>query len=84
MTLKGDFYTPVDDEMLATGEIRSVAGTPFDFRHGQTIGSRIAEVPSSSGGTRGEGRGYDHNWVLRGVPGESIDVAAVHDPVSGA
>ncbi len=41
VTIDGDFYTPVDDELLATGEIRSVAGTPFDFRHGETIGSRI-------------------------------------------
>ena len=78
----GDFYTPVDDELLATGEILSVAGTPFDFRGGETIGSRIAEVPSLDG-SPGEGRGYDHNWVLSGAPGDLIDVAAVHDPQSG-
>ncbi len=83
VTLDSSFYTPVDDELLATGEIKSVAGTPFDFRHGETIGSRIAEVPSSGGGKPREGRGYDHNWVLRGVPGDLIDVAAIHDPASG-
>jgi aldose 1-epimerase len=83
VTIDGDFYTPVDDELLATGEIRSVAGTPFDFRRGETIGSRIAEVPSSGGGTAPAGRGYDHNWVLRGVRGELHDVAVVRDPGSG-
>lgn len=82
-TFGSSFYTPVDDELLATGEILSVVGTPFDFRHGETIGSRIAEVPSPGGGILEEGRGYDHNWVLRGVPGELIDVAAIHDPASG-
>jgi aldose 1-epimerase len=83
LTLDGGFYTPVDDELLATGEILSVVGTPFDFRHGETIGSRITELPSPGGGKGGERRGYDHNWVLRGVPGELIDVATVHDPASG-
>jgi aldose 1-epimerase len=83
VTIDGDFYTPVDDELLATGEVRSVAGTPFDFRHGEAIGSRIAEVPSSNAGKPGEGRGYDHNWVLRGARGELHDVAVVRDPGSG-
>ena len=86
VTLDSGFYTPVDGELLATGEILGVAGTPFDFRGGETIGSRIAEVPSS-GGILEEGRGYDHNWVLRGVsggvPGGLIDVAVIHDPGSG-
>lgn len=83
VTFDSDFYTPVDSELLATGEILSVVGTVFDFRHGETIGSRIAEVPSSGGGVLEEGRGYDHNWVLRGVQGELSDVAVVHDPASG-
>ena len=83
LTFDSDFYTPVDDELLATGEILAVAGTPFDFRAGETIGSRIAEVPSPDGGNQGDGRGYDHNWVLRGAPGELIDVATVRDPGSG-
>jgi aldose 1-epimerase len=83
VTLDADFYTPVDDELLPTGEILSVAGTPFDFRHGELIGSRIGAVPSHDDSNPGEERGYDHNWVLRDAPGELIDVAAVHDPASG-
>jgi aldose 1-epimerase len=81
VTIDGDFYTSVDDELLATGEIRSVAGTPFDFRHGETIGSRISQLTGSTG--QGGARGYDHNWVLRGAPGELHDVAVVRDPGSG-
>ena len=38
LRLASGFYTPVDDELLATGEILSVAGTPFDFRQAKPIG----------------------------------------------
>jgi aldose 1-epimerase len=83
VTIDGDFYTPVDDELLTTGEILSVEGTPFDFRGRQTIGSRIAQLPVPGGASHGGPRGYDHNWVLRGTPGELHDVAVVRDPGSG-
>ncbi len=83
LTIDGSFYTPVDDELLATGEILSVDGTPFDFRHGRTIGSRISGLPGLGTDGQGEARGYDHNWVVRGAPGELHDVAVVHDPGSG-
>lgn len=53
------FYTPVDSALLATGEIRSVAETPFDFQHGKRFGEDIAQLGKS---------GYDHNLVL-GSPG---------------
>ena len=48
-------YTPVDEESIPTGEIKSVEGTPFDFRTPHTIGERNSQV---------DGRGYDHNFVL--------------------
>jgi aldose 1-epimerase len=83
VTLAGDFYTPVDDELLATGEILAVAGTPFDFRHGETIGLRISELPSIGGGVFEEGGGYDHNWIMRGFTGDLVDVTTIHEPVSG-
>ncbi|WWC72852.1 uncharacterized protein I206_106816 [Kwoniella pini CBS 10737] len=47
-----DHYTPVDDALIPTGEIKSVEGTPFDFRQ-----SRAIETSDSFH--------YDHNWVLR-------------------
>jgi aldose 1-epimerase len=51
------FYTPVDDDLITTGEILSVAGTPFDFRTPRPI--RMA-------GPDGAPVAYDHNWVLAG------------------
>lgn len=70
------FYTPVDDQFLTTGEILSVAGTPFDFREPKTIGRDIGAVANARGG-------YDHNWVLH-EPGPGLrPVATLRDPASG-
>ncbi|KAL8478620.1 hypothetical protein ACS0TY_030487 [Phlomoides rotata] len=46
--------TPVDHNIVPTGEIMPIKGTPFDFTNENKIGSRIHEV----------GVGYDHNYVL--------------------
>ena len=80
-----DFYTPVDDELIITGEVLRVAGTPFDFREPRPIGSQIAELPRNDGAGRIEDGigGYDHNWCLRGEPGRLRPVATVRDPASG-
>lgn len=51
------FYTPVDPDLITTGEILTVAGTPFDFRTPRPI--RMA-------GPDGQPFAYDHNWVLAG------------------
>lgn len=83
LTIDGSFYTPVDGELLATGEILSVDGTAFDFRDGRTIGSRMAVLSAPGGIGGGQARGYDHNWVVRGAPGELHDVGVVRDPGSG-
>lgn len=58
--LNADYFTPTDDKYIPTGEIRSVAGTPLDFRLATTIGERINDdyQPLEYAG------GYDHNWVL--------------------
>ena len=53
-----DGYTPIDRELIPTGAIESVAGTPFDFRTPRRIGARIAALEADT-------RGYDHNLVLR-------------------
>ncbi|MBS9522783.1 galactose mutarotase [Litoribacter alkaliphilus] len=56
-TLKifGEKYTPVNRELIPTGELRSVKDTPFDFREEKQIGVDIQQV---------EG-GYDHNFVIK-------------------
>lgn len=55
-------YTPVDASLLPTGEMRNVAGTPFDFRAVRRIGDRIDDGDPQLR----IGGGYDHNYVLDG------------------
>ncbi len=76
LELEADEYTPADDTLIPTGEIRSVKGTPLDFTKATKIGSRIAQVADKTGG-------YDHNFVLRSK-GKKLELAArVHDPKTG-
>jgi aldose 1-epimerase len=80
LTLEADAYTPVSDAAaIPTGEIAKVEGTPFDFRKAAVIGSRI--------GVENDqltfGRGYDHNWVVRGKAGELRPAARAYAPKSG-
>jgi aldose 1-epimerase len=76
MMLAADQYTPVDDTLIPTGEIKPVKGTPLDFTKPTPIGARIEQLT-------GDPRGYDHNFVLRGG-GKSLALAArVHAPKTG-
>lgn len=84
LTVFGDFYVPVDEELLATGEILSVAGTPFDFREPKTIGRDIRKIDNAGGGRSNDpSGGYDHNLVLRGEAGSLKPCIRAVDPVSG-
>jgi aldose 1-epimerase len=77
LTLHADAYTPVDATLIPTGEIKDVAGTPFDFRTPTAIGARIKE-------TGGKPVGYDHNFVLsKGWFSSTAVAAEVTDPASG-
>jgi aldose 1-epimerase len=76
LTLKASAFTPVDSFMIPTGEIRKVAGTPFDFTAPHAIGERIGESYEQLI----LGKGYDHNYVLDNQ--EEVDVV-VYEPVSG-
>ena len=77
--LKADRFIPVDRTLIPTGEIASVAGTPFDFKTPTQIGARIdKDHPQLV-----FGRGYDHCWVLQDG-GDSLKLAAtLHDPSTG-
>src|SRR4051812_16953970 len=55
--IEADEYTPVDSELIPTGEIKSVKGTPLDFTSPHKIGERMEQTGLD---------GYDHNFVLRG------------------
>src|SRR5207249_9328004 len=61
MTIEADKFTPVDSGLIPTGELRDVAGTPFDFRKPIAIGARISQDDEQLK----VGGGYDHNFVLR-------------------
>jgi aldose 1-epimerase len=69
-------YTPSDMNLIPTGELRSVAGTPLDFRKPAPIGARIAELQSHPGG-------YDHNFVIDGGGKRLTLGARAREPRSG-
>jgi aldose 1-epimerase len=77
--MNADRFTPVSSTLIPIGELRAVAGTPFDFRKPAAIGARIE--------ARDEqlkfGHGYDHNWVLNSAPGTLAVDATVYEPASG-
>jgi aldose 1-epimerase len=77
LQVRADSYAVTDGELLPTGEIKSVDGTALDFRKACAIGSRIAELETTSA------RGYDHNYVLSGPRSEPAFAARLRDPASG-
>ncbi len=81
VTIHADAYTPVSSALIPTGELRPVAGTPFDFRTPHTIGERIGADDEQLR----FGQGYDHNFVLARPAAARASVLAVRvrDPRSG-
>lgn len=81
LMINADTITPVDATQIPTGQFRSVAGTPFDFRQPTAIGARIREGHSRQ---LVLGHGYDMNWVIsRKAAAKPRLVARVADPGSG-
>lgn len=72
-------FTPVDDKLIPTGELRAVAGTPFDFREPVRIGARI----DADDEQLARAGGYDHNFVLAKRSGQLAVAAEVYDRRSG-
>jgi aldose 1-epimerase len=79
LMLNADCFTPVDETLIPTGELRPVDGTPMDFRTPTPIGARIDDEDEQLG----YGGGYDHNWVINGDPGVLRPAARVSDPLTG-
>jgi aldose 1-epimerase len=77
--IDADRFTPVDEHLIPTGELKSVAGTPFDFRQPTAIGARINQPDHQLQ----LGLGYDHNYVLNHPPGGLDLIARAHEPTSG-
>src|SRR6202521_2117468 len=77
--ISADRFTPVDSGLIPTGELRSVEGTPFDFRQAKAIGDRI----DANDEQLKFGKGYDQNFVLN-RSGTGLELAAkVMEPKSG-
>ena len=78
--VNADFYIPIDDTSIPTGEIRKVAGTPFDFRSAKPVGQDIDADDEQIK----NGAGYDHCFVLnKKEEGEMSFAAKITEPNSG-
>ncbi len=75
LQIPSEKYTPTDAELIPTGEILPLEGTPMDFRKATRVGDRIDQLKPKPGG-------YDHNYVLS--DGKGLKFAArLSDPKSG-
>jgi aldose 1-epimerase len=79
LRLDANRFTPVDEGLIPTGELRDVGGTPMDFRTPFVIGERIDADDEQIR----YGGGYDHNWVLNGEAGELALAARVVENTTG-
>ncbi len=74
LSIHASFYTPSDQNLIPTGELKSVKATPFDFLSAKPIGQDIAAT----------GGGYDHNYAIDRQDNDALAmVAEVHSPLSG-
>ena len=76
LTIQADRYTPIDAELIPTGEIASVKDTPLDFTSPMSIGARIDQLKPVPGG-------YDHNYVLNSRGRSPALAAHVYEPKTG-
>ena len=77
--INADRFTPVDKNLIPTGELKPVKGTPFDFTTSTKIGARI----NDNNDQLILGHGYDHNFVIN-RKGPGLELAArVYEPTSG-
>lgn len=78
--INADFYLPIDNTSIPTGEIRFVAGTPFDFKTPKPLGQDIDADDEQIK----NGAGYDHCFVLnKKEEGELSFAAKITEPTSG-
>jgi aldose 1-epimerase len=80
LVLKANRFVATDENAIPTGQLRSVANSPFDFRTANTIGARINQETDEQ---IKFGKGYDHTWVVNGRAGLLRQAAVVYEPTSG-
>jgi aldose 1-epimerase len=79
LQIHADEYLAVDAGLIPTGELRRVAGTPFDFRQPRALGQNIGDDDEQVR----LARGYDHTYALRGWDGSMRLAASLLDPLTG-
>jgi len=79
LKINADKYTPINKELIPTGEIASVKQTPLDFTTPVAIGKRINDDFEQLH----FGNGRDHNWVLNKGDNTLNLAAEVYEPVTG-
>jgi aldose 1-epimerase len=79
VTINANRFVPTDAGSIPTGELRSVAGTPFDFLKPVAIGARINQDDEQLK----LGNGYDHTWVINGRAGTMRLAATAYEAGSG-
>ncbi len=73
LEIAAETYVPVNDHLIPTGEIRSVAWTPYDFQDGRRLRRKSGE----------EAVIYDHNFCLSDAPRDAVEFAAALEDKSG-
>jgi len=76
LMIAADHFTPSNADLIPTGEIKAVKGTPLDFTRPTPIGARFSQL-------RGDPIGYDNNFVLNSGGGSLALAARVTEPGSG-
>jgi aldose 1-epimerase len=80
VSIQADFFTPINEALIPTGELRKVDDSPFDFRKPKTIGAHIQNTDRQVE----YGNGYDHNFVLKKSAPNAFELAAsVYSQASG-
>jgi aldose 1-epimerase len=79
LMIKASKFTPIDKGLIPTGELKPVAGTPFDFNKPTAIGARVENDDEQLK----FGKGYDHNWVLDRQGKELELIGSLYEPTSG-
>jgi aldose 1-epimerase len=77
--INADRFTPVDNNLIPTGELRPVKGTPLDFTKSTRIGTRIDDNYDQMV----LAHGYDHNFVINREGGGLTLAARVYEPTTG-
>ena len=77
--INADRFTPVDKNLIPTGELRAVKGTPLDFTTSTKVGARIDDDYEQLV----LGHGYDHNFVINRTGDNMALAARVYEPTSG-